>query len=707
MRTPIAATLLALACAVPGAEPAGPAADPDGVRVRNVVLFSSGVGYFEHAGKVDGAASHELRFKTDQLNDILKSLLLEDLDGGRIGTVEYPSLDPLDKTLRSFQVDITGNPSLANLLGQLRGTAVTVLVNNEKLAGSVLGVEKRVVSIGDTGNRTVEVWLLSLLSGGTVRQVRIDEIRQLTLDDPVLQQELSKALAALSQARDQDKKPVVLHFDGQGARRVRLAYVVETPVWKTSYRLVMPPKAKAGAPPADAKAATQGSLQGWAIVENQTDNDWQDVKLSLVSGRPISFIQDLSSPLYVPRPVVEPELYASLRPQEYGGGQATQSMQLADAKEKRSQREERKSNMRASASAPGAPAADMQESLEQGGEESDGFAGGLDATRSIQSAAQSEKLGELFSYTVPTVSLPRQRSAMLPIVTDPVDVERVSIYNQAALAKHPLNGALVTNTTGKHLLQGPVTVLDGGYAGDARIDNLPPGDHRLLSYAIDIPVRADATSVSDERRIVSGRIVQGVLHLSVRLRYTQAYQFDNTAEDDRVIVVEHPFRHGWSLSDTAEPFEKTPQLYRWKVPAKAKAATTHTVHEELVTSEAIAIVDLDVPAIEFHLSDGAIPQPVKDALAKAAGYRRELADLQRAIDQRQQEITQIAQDQNRMRQNMGTVDKTTQYYQRLLAKLDEQETALEAKQKDLEQLKQRLEAKRQELHAFLANLSVK
>ena len=124
--------------------------------------------------------------------------------------------------------------------------------------------------------------------------------------DAGLQTELNRALAAVAGARDQDKKPVEVHFNGTGERHVRLGYVVETPVWKASYRLVLPDD-KTAAIDKEAK----GTLQGWAMVDNQTDNDWNNVRLSLVSGRPISFQQDLYQPLYVPRPMVVPEQYAS------------------------------------------------------------------------------------------------------------------------------------------------------------------------------------------------------------------------------------------------------------------------------------------------------------------------------------------------------------------------------------------------------------
>src|SRR5688572_15149695 len=356
----------------PATAPAGQAQQD--VPVKVVVLFSSGVGYFEHFGTVKGDGSTELRFKTQQINDILKSLVLQDMDGGKVAAVTYPSQDPVAKTLRSFQVDITSNPSLAELLNQLRGAKVTVTAGTDEVAGVVVGVEKkqRPVGKGDDG-KLAEVAVLNLLTEGGIRSVQLDEVRNLKIDDPQLREELQRALAALSQARDQDKKPVTVSFRGQGERRVRLGYVVEAPVWKTSYRLILSDE-KEGADPQGVErgraaqpgpdggqlsrlarpgfdprandavvSATDaaeksplpgdGRLQGWAIIENQTDSDWSDVQLSLVSGRPISFIQDLYQPLYIPRPIVKPELYASLRPQTYdagmiaGGGQAEEFMQ--------------------------------------------------------------------------------------------------------------------------------------------------------------------------------------------------------------------------------------------------------------------------------------------------------------------------------------------------------------------------------------------
>src|SRR5947207_3198778 len=247
LRSIATALLLALGLTSATAQETAPATQPAdanpqaNVPVKAVVLFSSGVGYFEHFGTVQGDGSTQLRFKTNQINDILKSLVLQDLDGGKVSTITYPSQDPIAKTLRSFQVDITNNPPLADLLNQLRGAKVTIAqTTGDKSAGTILGVEKKRKPAKDDKSPPIETAVVNLITGAMIKSIDLDNVADISLADPQLQEELGKALNALAQARDQDKKPVQIHFSGQGERRVRLGYVVETPIWKTSYRLILP-----------------------------------------------------------------------------------------------------------------------------------------------------------------------------------------------------------------------------------------------------------------------------------------------------------------------------------------------------------------------------------------------------------------------------------------------------------------------------------
>ena len=515
--------------------------------VRMVVLYSSGVGYFEHGGTVKGNGSAELLFKSGQINDILKSLVLEDLDGGKIGTIAYPSQDPVEKTLKGFQVDITANPSLGDLLNQLRGAAVRVTVHAETIEGTILGLEKRRKVMPGQNNPVVEEWMCNILSGTAMRSMWLDETQKIELLDQELERDLREALSALSGARNKDKKPVVINFQGNGDRKVRLRYVVETPIWKTSYRLILPQK------PAD-----KSKLQGWAIVENQSDTDWNNVQLSLVSGRPVSFIEDLYKPIYVSRPVVQPELYTSLRPQSYDSGIAvpappSPSMAPAPAamapSRKAKGRVDRAESMMMRQMEKGAGAEeDAEEEPEPGAP--------FDPTSSITSAATAAKLGELFQYTVGSVSLPRQRSAMFPILIEDIAAERVSIFNVDVMPRNPLRGVILRNSTDKHMMQGPITVFEGNaYAGDAQVGNLPPGQERLLSYAIDLDVQVEAKKNRQETAVQTASILKGTLNLSQKDVLSQEYVIQNKSDKERTVVIEHRFRPGWKL--TGQPAIET------------------------------------------------------------------------------------------------------------------------------------------------------
>ena len=678
MRRTISVVLLLLSAAS--------AARASDVPVRSIALYSSGVGYFEHAGTVSGDGAVELQFKAPQVNDVLKSLVLQDLDGGRVAAVTYPSQDPIGKILRSFQVDVTANPSLAELLNQLRGAPVAVDLGTEKLSGTVVGVEVRQRPVGEEGH-LASLPYLNLLLGGTVRTVSLEEVRELTLEDPKLQDEFARALATLAQARDQDKKPVTIRFRGQGDRRVRIGYVVETPVWKTSYRLVLPPK-----------DGEKPKIQGWAIVENQTESDWNDVRLSLVSGRPISFVQDLYQPLYVPRPVVKPEIFAGLRPQTYEGGLAAEREVQEFAAGAPAERGARAAAKMAMSEAPAAALAPRRMAAE------DRI---LDATSSVAAVASAARMGELFQYTVDGVTLARQQSALLPIVTDGVEAERVSIYNRGVLPRNPLTGVSLKNTTGKHFLQGPVTVLDGGgYGGDARIDDLPPGQERLLSYGVDLQMTVDAGKTQQEEAILTGRIAQGVLWVSRRHVATQEYLADNKSDKDKTLIVEHPFRPGWKLVDTEKPVETTDTLYRFRGKAAAGKAARLVVKEETVRDESFRILPWDPGQLVWYSQSGKMPAKVRDALAKAAQLKRALADAEREVEKRTRAVDEIATEQQRIRENMRTVSSGSAYHNRLLAKLNEQEGQIEKLQSERDELQKQRDAQQKALEDFLADLTV-
>ena len=230
--------------AVPLDTAPGPGAGRTDLPVSMVVLFSSGVGYFEHSGTVQGNSSVELRFKSSQINDILKSLVLEDLNGGRIGAIGYPSQEPVEEILRNFQVDITSNPSLPDCSTSLEDPG-SGYGSRRTDRGHYPRPGEAPENLQGQDHEVIDDWMFNIMSGAAVRSVRLDDVQKIELRDPKLQVELQKALFSLAEARNQDKKPILINFHGDGNRTVRLRYVIETPIWKTSYRLILPQRRKA------------------------------------------------------------------------------------------------------------------------------------------------------------------------------------------------------------------------------------------------------------------------------------------------------------------------------------------------------------------------------------------------------------------------------------------------------------------------------
>jgi len=455
-------------------------------------------------------------------------------------------------------------------------------------------------------------------------------------------------------------------------------------------------------------------LQGWAIVENQTDSDWNNVQLTLVSGRPISFIQDLYHPLYVPRPVVKPELYASLRPQTYEGGVTPEDQ--AKMEEKRAAVEDLTDRaptfyLRATTQPTKRDGRGSGQGLFGNSGGGGGSGGGgdepIDPVSSVRALASGSAVGELFQYTVGNVSIARQKSAMIPIVTEDVGLEKVVVFNDDVLERHPLNGVRLRNTTKNHLLQGPVTVLEGGvYAGDARIENLPPGQERLLTYGVDLQTDVLVEAKSGAPALETGKIVNGMLHVRrTRVDETE-YVAENKSDADKVLVIEQPREEDGQLVEPAKPEETTDTLYRFRRALPHGQVAKFVTRVRAAQTEFIRLLDTKSDAIAVFASAKEIPEPVRKALVEAQRLKSAADDATRQLAERNQRLETLTREQARIRENMKTVSESSEYYTRLLKKLDEQETTIETLQKEGAELQRKAEESRQALEAYLRELNV-
>jgi hypothetical protein len=682
----------------PAPLPEAPAAKSASLPVSEVILYSSGVGYFQRSGKVEGDARVDLSFPAQDINDLLKSLVVRDLGGGRVTAVAYDSHDPVEKTLQSFALNLNGNPSFAALLEQARGEKVEVTLQQSAasqpgtLTGAVLGTETQKQPVGK--DAVADVPVLNLWCAEGLRAVKLSDVQRVRFLNPVLEGEVRKALEALARGHDAQKKGVSLSFAGKGEREVRVGYVVEAPVWKTSYRLVL---SKEGKP----------FLQGWAIVENPSDEDWQRVGMALVSGRPISFRMDLYDPLYAPRPLVEPELFASLRPPTYEG-----AMDRAAGVAK---------------IPPPAPPTPTGAALAAGGEAAPGFGLGgmpalkdakremlrkaddaMDLQQGVQSAATASQLGDSFQYVLDEpVSLPRQKSALLPIVNKEVEGQRVSIYNQATHPKFPLLGLRFKNTSGLHLMQGPITVFDGSaYAGDSRVLDLQPNEERLLSYAVDLGTEVEAVADTPKHSLTKVKAVKGVLYTTTRQVEGKTYRAKNRSDKDRTLLTEHPYRPDFRLTSKGQPAERARDVYRFELKLPAGQSASETVTEERDVTSGVALSNSDDNSIRVLIQNDVTTPKVKEALRQAVELKGKVERTRQDLAHAQQQLADIERDQQRIRANLKETPPTAEAYKKYLAKLDAQETEVDSLRDQIKRLQDEQLAGQKDLDTFLANLDV-
>ena len=653
--------------------------------LSKIVLYSSGVGYFQHDGTVNNRTQLDLHLHANQINDMLKSLVVQDFGGGKISTVTYGSRDPVTKTLSGFGINLNGNPTLGQILTQVRGEPVEVTAPNP-IIGTLMGVEQKTESIGEgSQHRVIEQEYITLLTEDGFRSLLLANVQRIKLTNPALNAELHQALATLATNHDAQKKIVSITFDGSGSRQARVAYLTETPVWKTSYRLVL-----------DEDKAPY--LQGWAIVENQTSQDWNNVTLSLVSGRPISFTMDLYQPLYNPRPVVQPELYANLKPQTYGDAM-DELRPITPAPPARSEMKNERmlgkmaqSFSRERSKVPTADAEMAVSNLEEG----------------VTPTAMAEDKGELFEYRIDQpVTLSKHTSALLPIIGQSLQGQKVSLYNQNVNAKHPLNGYRLKNTSALHLMQGPITLFDSGaYAGDARIEDLPPGQERLISYALDLKTEVEPKLEGGTQELASVTLKKGTMLISRRLVEDRTYLVRNRDTKAKTLLIEQPYRTDWKLAEPKEPTERTRDLYRFSVMVDPGKSATLRVKETLPLQESILLMEGGIDQIAYYQQAKEIGPKVKEALQRVVQLRSRLDDVRAQRTRLDHRTTEITAEHARIRENMQRLQQNSDLYNRYVKKLDQQETELEKLRKEIESLKNMEEEHRRELQSYVMSLDI-
>jgi hypothetical protein len=663
------ACLLSLAFAVAAAD----------LPVREVVLFKHGVGYFARSGHLGAGESARLDFKAEEMNDVLKSLTIEEKGGGKISGLRYDSSDPLSKKLEDFPFSIGSDQRLSAILDQFKGARVELKFGSETVTGEIVGARR----LSGGANQPEHEQATLLLDSGDIRNVDLGAVSSLRFSDPKLQLQFKDYLAALAQSRSKDKRSVYIDSTDSGAREIVASYMIPSPVWKSSYRLIFGDSA-------------QPTLEGWAIIDNTTGDDWTNVRLSLVSGRPISFISQLYEPRYILRPTAE-------LPEEMAIAPVVDTGALDDGKKEASL----PSNGRAFASlarlkAPKAMAAP------QGavGGIIGGAGGGMmsqtvsaeAAPSTIAQTASAQELGELFEYRISTpVTIRKSESAMLPFLQDKITARKLLIYSDASSA-HPLNAAEITNSTGKTLDGGPITVFDAGsYGGEALMETVKTSDKRLLSYAVDLGTRITTQFDSKGEVVREIHVNRGVLTAKTAAVEIQTYTIHNVDQKAKTLVIEHPARPGYALLER-KPTEKTASAYRFEVKLAAAATEKFPVTEERVYNNTLVVSDLTPDVLAMYIQNKNLTDAGRKQLADILARKREIAANDAESHRVTEQINTIVRDQERIRQNINSLNHVSgqqdqvQKYAKELADQEVQLAALRDRQSDLDRKKTALQS---------------
>lgn len=687
--------------------------------IKRVILYSNGVAYIERRGFVSGNTEINFSFKQSQVDDVLKSMVVLDLGKGRIGAVSYNSSAPPSARMAeipfSVQAESVGSGGISGVLAQLQGAKVMVTSSKGTATGSILTVEKREVK--DEKTTTMTTFLVVASESGEITNFDLSEVRSVKLLDEGTQRDVNEFANATASARRRDAKTITVTSEGSGQREMIVSYTIAAPIWKTTYRVVLDEQGKP-------------FFQGWAIVDNVSDENWENVQLSLVSGSPISFIQQLQKPFYRYRPVVPTPQDLQLSPQVYEPQSGNYNQQSTNELPKGTNFSStlkvtpnvRPENLSGGFQVDGASGRENTFLID--GQETTNFKTGslnsnnnipfenrttvsealTGANSGVQTAATGDEIGDLFEYKIEQpVTVMRDRSALIPIVQTTMEGERVSVYNQSVRLDRPMSGLRLNNLTNLTLESGSLTVIDrNAYAGEALMERLKAKEQRLISFALDLGTHVRVRQNQDREPAKLIKVVNGVFQVHYFRTDEKTYQISNQTDRAKVLYIEYPIRDGWELTDkTEKPDYTTQRYYRFRVELKPFEEKDFVVAEKQGLMDSYQLTSLSRTDLSLFITRRYIDEKTKARLEKLIDLRSQINQIESKLDSFDDEIENISDDQKRLRENIEALSKTSEaksLISRYIEKVNQQENRLE----QIENERKSLQAEQQKLEAELA-----
>jgi len=692
----------------PAATSAAPAAID--LPVRKVVLYKNGVGYFEHAGTVNGNQRVTVDFTSAQLNDVLQSLTALDSKGGMIGAVGYNSTMPIAQQLTTLALGLKDYPATLEVYHAIRGQRVEVTGSGAPggpIVGRLVNIEYRKETDKNGATSEDHYFLIVETDTGALRTAELTDAVSVRMVDPSLQKQFASYLEIIASAQDQQLRHLTLEDRGQGERQLEVSYISEVPVWKSTYRIVFPRDPNGNA-----------TVQGWAVVDNTVGVDWNNVQLSLVAGAPQSFIQPLSQPLYTHRPTIPIATAAQNAPITHEAAETiTVQSEMMNNQLAAPTRIPRNVQMVAGAPQGGFGVAGMEGMGGSGGGvianganvagvgSGSGYGGGVyrasDAI--IEGDVSTNAFDDFFEYALTQpVTIHKNESAMVPILQQELPATHVTVWSDSHPT--PLRAIWLENTSKLTLDSGSFSIFESGeFAGEGLLDPIHPGEKRLLSYAIDQAVKVRRGDFSQTRTLHHVAMHEGVLVETTSSVTDTTYTVTNAGDETRAVIVEHNRQPRAELVSDEKPAESTATAYRFRMAVEPHKSVDLHVRERANINDRVQI-GTQYQNGEFLMVVGKYSPSLAEALKPAIDAQTALTDLNRKIDENGEQQKTLADDENRYRENLKAL-KDSATAKRFVDELNQAEDAIEAARKEETDLEKQRDAAQAQLDSIIAKLS--
>ena len=646
--------------------------------ISKIAMFKHGVALFQREGTVTDNQVIHLTFNSSQMNDVLKSLTTLDYDGGKFAALSYDSEDPVEKRLSHLNISVPNQGSFTQFLGQLKGVTINIRVNSEIIEGAVIGIEDMQLD----AEKDVKHPVLSLWSKQQVlRHIKLSAIEEIKFKDEHVHQEINALLDILSTNLRKDQKQLSINAIGEGERRVSVTYVVESPVWKTSYRLML-----------DSDKAV---IQGWALIDNTTEDDWSGVNLSLVSGLPISFIHDLYTPRYRRRSVVAVE-----------EGPIVEAPMVEEAYETLDEVTDFLDAPPLGAAPASAPMP-QERSLKRKASRAKKM---IDQDLALN--VDTQESGDLFSYDIAqAIDVKRGESALVPILQSPIDAKKIIYYNTDVHAKHPMNSVLLKNDSGLTLEGGPITVFDeDNYAGEAMLQTLKNSADKIVPYSIELGAIV-WTKVQTRTRFLKKVSHSGLMiHQQYCQEHVIEYHIRSGLAKEAQLYFDHRPRFADTIEDKpAELVETTDRYWRFRLTVPAGETTSYSVVETCMSEDSIRIPQITHHHIQTLAGLQLISDAAKKALSEIANLAEALQKLKVKASGKRNELENIENNQDRVRKNLeslGSTSEENKLRQRYIERLQEDEDRIELLLREEKSLQEEIKTMEQSINTQVESLNI-